>query len=175
MKQFLSVLFFCSVLFNSALFAQQQTQVKFQIKNFGLNVLGKFKEVKIHPSINLWQLDKSSITSEIQVNSIYTGNGKRDAHLKSEDYFDENTYPTIRLRSTKIIEISPGKYNMTAQLTIKETTREVIIPLEITKNQDQLTLKAAFSINRQDYKVGGDSWTMGDIVKVSVLYKGKNE
>jgi len=174
MKNILLPVLFLSLLCQTSLMAQDKATVKFQIKNFGLNVLGSFEEVRITPSIDLSQLNTSTLVSEIQVTSIKTGNGKRDTHLRSADYFEVETYPTIRLVAKKIIEISPGRYNMTGALTIKKTTKEVVIPLKITQQQNQLSLAAEFTINRRDFDVGGNSWVMGDIVKIKVTYQGEN-
>src|SRR6476661_10414030 len=43
-----------------------------------------------------------SVTAEIAVDSLHTGNEQRDAHIKSADYFDAEAYPTATFRSTEV-------------------------------------------------------------------------
>src|SRR6476469_9955748 len=43
-----------------------------------------------------------SVTAEIAVDSLHTGNEQRDAHVKSADYFDAEKYPTATFRSTDV-------------------------------------------------------------------------
>src|SRR5690242_11136976 len=45
--------------------------------------------------------EKSTVDTTIDVNSIDTGNSKRDSHLKGEDFFDAAKYPKITFKSKK--------------------------------------------------------------------------
>lgn len=65
-----------------------------------------------------------SVTASIPVSSIDTGNKKRDDHLKSADFFNIEKYPEISFESTKI----EGD-KLTGNLTIMETTQEVVLDL----------------------------------------------
>src|SRR6516164_7883260 len=44
----------------------------------------------------------SSVSAEIDLTSIDTGNEQRDGHLKSPDFFEVETYPTMTYQSTGI-------------------------------------------------------------------------
>jgi len=72
------------------------------------------------------QSAKAEVT--INASSIDTRNADRDGHLKSNDFFDMETYPQITFTSTKIEGNGSGGVDVTGDLTIKGTTKSVTIP-----------------------------------------------
>ena len=97
----------------------------------------------------------------INASSIDTRNADRDGHLKSNDFFDMETYPEITFTSTKIAPNGDGGVNVTGDLTIKGITKSVTIPFEYegTATDPFGNLRAGFEgttvINRSDF---GLSW-----------------
>jgi polyisoprenoid-binding protein YceI len=55
----------------------------------------------------------------------------RDEHLRSADFFDVETYPEIRFVSSAIDEVDEGSYIVTGELTIRDMTKTVSVPLEL--------------------------------------------
>jgi polyisoprenoid-binding protein YceI len=72
----------------------------------------------------------SSVTAEIDLASIDTGNEQRDAHIKSADFFEVETYPTMTYKSTGI-RVEDGDYILDGDLTLKGVTRSVPLRLEL--------------------------------------------
>lgn len=64
----------------------------------------------------------------INASSIDTRNADRDGHLKSNDFFEMETYPEITFNSTKIAPNGDGGVDVTGDLTIKGTTKSVTVP-----------------------------------------------
>ena len=87
---FVLVLFFFAA---AGLHAQQYTpadagsSVKFVIKNFGLNVDGSFMGLQGKITFNRDNLAASVFNVSVDAATVNTGNGKRDTHLKKEEYF----------------------------------------------------------------------------------------
>ena len=67
----------------------------------------------------------------IQTASVDTRSEDRDKHLRSADFFDVETYPEIRFVSSAIDEVDEGSYIVTGDLTIRDMTKTVSIPLEL--------------------------------------------
>lgn len=149
-----------------------KTEVSFKIKNFGVNVDGDFSDVSIQTNLDSKNLSESYINATIKVVSIDTGIKKRDKHILEEDYFDEPNHPNITLKSTKIEKTNQGTFLLHADLTIKNTTKKIEIPIEFQQTDDVIMIQAKFQINRRDYKVGGGSMIMSKKVKVEVQYVG---
>jgi len=72
----------------------------------------------------------SSVIAEIDLSSIDTGNEQRDAHIRSADFFEVETYPTMTYRSTGVRRHGDG-HVLDGELTLKGVTREVPLVLEL--------------------------------------------
>jgi polyisoprenoid-binding protein YceI len=104
----------------------------------------------------------SAAVVEIDVNSIHTNEPQRDAHLKSPDFFDAANFPLMTFRSTKI-EKHGADYRVSGDLTIRGTTRPVVLDAELTgmivdmQGNDRAGFSAKTSIDRKDF---GLTWNM---------------
>ena len=72
----------------------------------------------------------SSVSAEIDLASINTGNEQRDEHIKSADFFEVETYPTMTYRSTGV-RVVDGEYVLDGELTLKGITKSVPLNLEL--------------------------------------------
>ncbi len=66
----------------------------------------------------------SSVTAEIALDSIVTGQEQRDAHIRSADFFDVENHPTMTYRSTGVRAHGDG-YVVDGELTLKGVTKDV--------------------------------------------------
>lgn len=72
-------------------------------------------------------LEKAAVRVSIDANSIDTGTEKRDEHLRSEDFLDVAKFPELKFRSTKIIKRDDESYELHGKLTVRETTKELVL------------------------------------------------
>ncbi|MBX3284728.1 MAG: YceI family protein [Acidimicrobiales bacterium] len=72
---------------------------------------------------------QSSVQVEVDLSSINTRDEGRDGHLRSADFFEVETHPTMTFASTKV-EPAGSNYKVTGDLTIKGTTKPVVLDLE---------------------------------------------
>lgn len=101
------------------------------------NTAGTLENVKADITLNFTGLKQSVISGTADVTTLSTGNDGRDKHLKSEDFFDAEKYPTMKFESNRIYLLD-GKYFVRGMLTIKETTEEVT--LELLATDTEITL-----------------------------------
>jgi polyisoprenoid-binding protein YceI len=73
---------------------------------------------------------ESSVTAEIDLSSIDTGNEQRDAHIRSADFFEVETYPTMTYQSTGVRQDRDG-FVLNGKLTLKGVTKDVPLNLEL--------------------------------------------
>jgi polyisoprenoid-binding protein YceI len=103
-------------------------QVEFATKHFGMmTVRGHFTEVSATGSIDPDNPAASSVAVTIPAASIRTNNAMRDDDLRSTNFLDVDTYPTITFTSTHIEPVGPDRFTMTGDLTIKGQTRPVTL------------------------------------------------
>ena len=99
---------------------------------------------------------KSKLSVRIDAASIDTREEKRDAHLRSPDFFDAAKYPALTFESTRI-ERDGDDYVVTGNLTIRDVTRAVQLKVESlgrTKDPwggERAGFSASTSINRKDF------------------------
>jgi polyisoprenoid-binding protein YceI len=105
-------------------------------------------------------IENSSVTAEAQAASITTNNEMRDGHLKSADFLEQEKYPTITFKSTKITSKGGDDYEMLADLTIKDVTKSVAFDLEYLGTNPSMQpgvtiigFEAKADIDRRDFNV----------------------
>jgi polyisoprenoid-binding protein YceI len=103
----------------------------------------------------------ASVEMSIDATSIDTDNDKRDAHLRSSDFFETEKYPTITFKSKQIIPGSGKDFKLVGDMTLRGVTKEVTFDC-VFKGVVEFsgTTKAGFmaktTINRMDF---GVSWS----------------
>lgn len=141
--------------------------VTFKIKNAGIGVDGTFKEYNAAIQFDPKNLEASHLEGKIKTKSISTGINARDNHLRKEEFFFVEKYPEIHFKSTAI-KAQGGVYTVIGKLTIKDVTKDVSLVLKQSKNGTLDVYEATLTINRLDYHVGEDSWTMSDDVLITI-------
>jgi polyisoprenoid-binding protein YceI len=100
----------------------------------------------------------SSVTAEIDLRSIDTGSEQRDNHIRSADFFEVETYPTMTYRSTGVRHDGDG-FMVDGKLTLKGVTRDVPLTLELNGfgpdayGGTRAGFTASAEINRRDFGV----------------------
>jgi polyisoprenoid-binding protein YceI len=101
---------------------------------------------------------QSSVTAEIDLTSIHTGQEQRDQHIQSADFFEVETYPTMTYKSTGI-RVEDGEYILDGDLTLKGVTKNVPLRLELQGFGEDAYggYRAGFTatgeLNRRDFNV----------------------
>ena len=170
MKKLIFNSVFCILFFAPISMFSQKTSIDFKIRNIGVYVDGSFNKVSATSNFDANDLTASFINAEVEISTINTNNKKRDKHLLEAEYFDEANYKQMKLVSTKIEKISSNNYKLTAKLTIKKTTKTIVVPLVVSENDNSMVISASFELNRRDYGVGGSSWVMSNTVKIKVKH-----
>lgn len=115
-------------------------------------------------------LEDSSITVEIDANSVSSGFDALDEHLKSADFLDVEKYPTLTFTSTEVVSTGDNTMDVTGDLTIHGVTQPVTLKAIMTlqgehplgKNFEYyqgewVGLKATTEIDHQAFEVGAFS------------------
>lgn len=107
--------------------------------------------------------EDSSVDVTIAAASVNSGEPARDEHLRSADFFDVATYPTLAFRSTAVEHAGGEHWKVTGDLTVKDQTRPVVLDVEfegatVTPFGDsRLGFSASTEVNREDW---GLTWNV---------------
>jgi polyisoprenoid-binding protein YceI len=101
----------------------------------------------------------SSVELRIDAASIDTTNADRDAHLRSADFFDVETYPEIGFVSTAVEQLESDVFRVTGDLTIKGVTRPVSVDFTLTGSaldpfgNLRVGFEGALALKRSDWEL----------------------
>jgi polyisoprenoid-binding protein YceI len=133
------------------------SSVEFSVRHMMVsNVKGSFQKVTGTAIYDPNNLAASKLEASIDVNTINTNEPKRDAHLKSPDFFDAAKYPAMTFKSTKFTKAG-SNLKVTGDLTIHGVTKPVTFDVETTPEvkdgygKMRLGASATTRISRKDF------------------------
>ena len=167
------LLFF--LIIGTSLFAQEWKpttgSVKFSLKMLGVSVDGNLGGIAAN--LTFENNEPSDIYATVKTNTVNTNNSLRDTHLKEKpEYFEPEKFPTITMRS-KTISKNGSSFKAVFDVTIKGVTKQVNVPFTFEESGNSGTFKSMFTINRRDWKFGGNTLGMGDTVTINILLNVK--
>jgi polyisoprenoid-binding protein YceI len=144
-------------------------------------VRGSFTEFTGKLNIDGEDPTKSAAEVEVNLASVSTGNEQRDGHLRTNDFLDIETYPTMTFRSTRAETTDdPDEYRLIGDLTIRGVTREVTLDLTYQgravdpMGNERIGFEGGTTINRKDWGVNWNvaleagGFLVGEKVKISL-------
>ena len=106
------------------------SEVQFKVKHLMIStVTGSFKQFGAEAELEGDDLTNAQVSFWADTASIFTNDEKRDAHLRSPDFFDSEQFPKLTFTSTRI-EGSGSNWKVTGDLTIKGVTKSVTLDVE---------------------------------------------
>jgi polyisoprenoid-binding protein YceI len=156
------------------------SEVHFQVRHLITKVRGRFTDFNGVVVFNPSRPDLSSVTLTIDARSVDTSAADRDQHLRSDDFFAVDTFPTLTFTSTRVSRKSDESYEVAGALTIRGVTKEVTLPVQfLGEGKDpwgnvRVGFETELTINRKDFgllwnaalETGG--FLVGDDVKITV-------
>lgn len=132
--------------------------VEFAVKHMMIStVRGRFAD--FHATVVTDDADpaQTRVEATISTASIDTREASRDTHLKSADFFDAGSYPNLTFVSKRVEGSLEGKFRVVGDLTIRDTTREVVLEVKYEGEgkdpygNDKRAFIATTKVDRRDY------------------------
>ena len=161
--------------------------VSYKLDPTHTNVLASWSHFGFsHPSAHFGAVDgtlvydekhvaKSSVEVTLPLSGLDSFVPKLDEHLKSADFFDAEKFPAITFKSTKVEDLGGGKLRITGDLTVKGTTRPVVLAAQLNKAGDHPMTKrptvgfdATTTIKRSEFGVGAYVPNVGDEITLRI-------
>jgi polyisoprenoid-binding protein YceI len=156
---------------------QAHSELDFSVTHMAIsNVHGHFGKVDAKIVLNDADITKSTVTATVDVTTVDTGQGGRDTHLKTPDFFDATTYPTATFVSTSVSKGGNGLLvngNLTLHGVTKPVTLNVTGPKGPVQGMDQKQhagFSATTTISRTAFGIGSKfpAAMVGDDVELSI-------
>jgi len=158
------------------------TAAGFSVKHLMIStVRGQFKGVTGTINWDDQDITKSTVEVTIDAKTVDTSEPQRDKDLRSDHFFDTETYPTITFKSTKVEQVSAGKLKITGDLTIHGVSKSVVLDVEGPSAQikdpwgnTRVAANATTKVNRQDFgvkwnaNIDGGGVVVGDDVNITI-------
>jgi len=155
--------------------------VEFAVKHMMFTTTkGRFGEFSGSIAYDEANVGDSTVAVEIAAASIDTRDEKRDTHLRSADFFDAETFPTITFASNRVESTGGAEFKVYGDLTIRGVTRPSVLDAEVTGRgtspwgQDVIGFSATTKFKRSEF---GLEWNaaletggvlVGDEVKIAL-------
>ena len=141
------------------------SNVKFAVTHMVVSeVEGNFKIFDGSLEASKEDFSDGKVEFTVDVSSIDTDNENRDKHLKGDDFFNAEKYPTMKFVSTSFTPAGDKKYKLAGDLTIRDVTKPVVFDVTYggsvaDKGGSKSGFKAKTTINRFDYNLKWDKLT----------------
>jgi polyisoprenoid-binding protein YceI len=155
--------------------------VEFAVKHFVVTtVKGRFREFEGMLQVDEGHLESAVVSASIDVASIDTNEPDRDAHLRSDDFFNAAKFPKITFRSTRVELVDDRRFKLVGELTIRDVTREVVLDGQYEGQVDdpwggrRAAFTATTEISRREFNVRwnqlieGGGAVVSDNVKITL-------
>jgi polyisoprenoid-binding protein YceI len=157
------------------------SNVQFGVRHMMISTVhGKFTKFTATATGDEKDAAHAGVQASIDAASIDTGDEKRDAHLKTADFFDAEKFPTITFKSTKVEAAGDRRFKLHGDLTMHGVTKPVVLDVEATpevkgmRGETRAGARATTKINRKDFGISwsksmdGGGVVVGDDVEVTI-------
>ena len=139
----------------------QHSSAQFSVRHLAIStVRGAFSKVNGTLELDDNDITKSTVDVTIDASTVDTREPDRDKDLRSDKFFDVAHYPSITFKSKRVQQVATGKLKVTGDLTIRGTTKEVVLdvegptaPVKDPWGNVRAAVTATTKVNRQDFGV----------------------
>jgi polyisoprenoid-binding protein YceI len=135
-------------------------------------VYGRFDDVSGTITYDESEPGKLAVDATIKVDSINTGNAKRDGHLKSPDFFSAKEFGTITFKTKSAKSAGDNKFEVTGDLMLHGQTKPITITLEKTGASSKMGQRtgwlSTFTVKRSDFGMSFMPDAISDEIELTV-------
>ena len=154
------------------------SSIIFSISHFNIGyIYGRFNRCSGVATMNRNDPGRCEFEFEIESKSIDTNDVGRDSHLKGEEFFNVEKFPSIEFKSTKVEKLK-GVYQVTGIMKIREREKQVTIPLQLLGvgkgplGNVRMGMIGKFSIKRSEFGMDSMLDHIGDDVAITFSFEG---
>jgi polyisoprenoid-binding protein YceI len=132
---------------------QSDSRIEFRASTTFSKVVGVFHDWQGSLKMPSDNFQDATLTLDIDSDSVSTGSGMKDKHVKDKNFFDVKDYPSIHFVSKSISAgTDPGDFTMEGDLTLRGITKPVSLKVVLLPElAGHKRISAEFEFNRRDF------------------------
>jgi polyisoprenoid-binding protein YceI len=153
--------------------------IVFYTKHFNAgHTWGRFGGVKGEITFDTSDGSKSSVTVRAPARTVFTGDKKRDKHLRSPDFLSVRQFTHVSFRSRSVAKTSDDRFMVTGELTLRGVTKPVTVEMaKIGEGKDpwggeRIGFEGRFAVKLSDFDIKGMPGAVGEDVHLIVAIEG---
>ncbi len=149
---------------------QSQSEIGFTSRQMGVPVAGRFRNFDADVAFDPRQLDVARIALRIELTSVTLASTETEAELAKPGWFDSRRFPQASFVSNSV-KATGGRFDVAGKLTLKGTSRDIVVPVTLTQAGGLTTANGSFAIRRLDFRIGDGDWSDTSLVADEVQVK----
>ena len=147
------------------------SEVSFTTRQMGVPVEGRFNRFNARIALDPRKPAAGSVSFTVDTASARFGVAEIDAEIGKPVWLSPAQFPQAVFQSTAIRAAGPGKFDVQGKLTLKGTSRDLTVPVQLTQSGGQSTATASFTLKRLEFRVGENEWADTSMVANDVLVR----
>ena len=150
-----------------------KSRVSFVSKQMGVPIDGEFRKFAAQLGFDPAKPEAGRAQIDIDMASIDAGSAEANEEVVGKNWFNVQQFPKAAFVSTSVKPLGGGKFEVAGKLTIRDKTREVVLPFTMTPQGATVHFDGSFLIKRADFGIGQGVWADFDTVANEVQIKFK--
>ncbi len=150
-----------------------QSEIVFTTRQMGVPVEGRFGRFSALIALDPRQPASGRVAFTIDTGSARFGAAETDAEVPKPEWLNVARFPQAGFESTAIKALGGGRFEVAGKLSIKGSTRNIVVPVSVLQSGATSTATGTFTIQRLAFKVGEGEWADTQIVGNDVVVRFK--
>jgi polyisoprenoid-binding protein YceI len=148
-----------------------KSRIAFDYQQMGVAMQGTFGKFASALRFDPAAPQTASARIEVELASVDTGSEEGDDEVARKTWFDTKGFPVARFESSTVKPLGENQYEVAGKLTIKGTTKDVVVPATFTPQGGSGVFEGALTIRRGDFSIGEGAWKAFDVVANDVVIR----
>ena len=141
-----------------------KSSLSFTAVQSGKSFTGSFDSFETQVKFNADDLAGSKVVAIIDMSSADAGDKDRNDALPGKEWFFVKSFPNAKFETTGFTHLGGDKYEAAANLTMRGTTKQIVLPFTLTIKNGHAVMDGALTLSRRDYNIGTGMWKSEDDV-----------
>ncbi len=153
--------------------AAAQSSIVFEVKQMGVPVEGRFAAFDAKLVFDPKKPEAGSVQLSVDLTSAQIGDAETTRELAKPEWFDTKKHAAAVFTSKAFRPAAAGSIDVAGTLSLKGRSRDLSVPVTLSRAGAATTASGTFTLGRTDYKIGDGEWADVSIVANDVRVRFK--